>query len=418
MRPSVTQLSSGLTVACDGMAEAETVSLGVWVSTGTRHEAPAVNGVAHLLEHMAFKGTERRSAFAIAQEIEAVGGYLNAYTGRESTAFYAKVLAEDAPLALDIIADILQHPVFDEEELQRERGVVLQEIGQALDTPDDVIFDHFQEVAYPDQALGRPVLGSEKIVSALKRDDLRFFLQNEYGPRRMVVSAAGRIEAGRLEELSAAAFGDLTADSGGALEPARYEGGEYRETRDLEQVHLLFGFPSCSLLDESYYAVNILSTLLGGGMSSRLFQEVREKRGLTYSIYTFNAAFLDGGLFGVYAGTGPHQVRELIPVLCDTLSRLPGSITEEELARAKAQMRASLRMSQESTSARCEQLAQQILTYGAPLYPDDILKRVEAVTLADLDAVVAQTLASAPTLAAIGPLKRLESFERISARLG
>lgn len=418
MKPSVTKLSNGLTIACDPMPTAETVSLGVWISAGTRFEAPAVNGIAHLLEHMAFKGTARRSAFAIAQDIEAVGGYLNAYTGRESTAFYAKVLAEDAPLALDIIADILQHPAFDEGELQRERGVVLQEIGQALDTPDDVIFDHFQEVAYPNQGLGRPVLGRESIVSGLSRDHLRSFLDKEYGPRRMVVAAAGRIDAARLVEMSEAAFGDLTPDCGEAPEPARYEGGTYRETRDLEQVHLLLGFPSCSLLDETYYAVNVLSTLLGGGMSSRLFQEVREKRGLAYSIYSFNTAFLDSGLFGIYAGTSPNQVQELVPVLCDTMNQVVGSITAEELARAKAQLRASLRMSRESTSSRCEQLAQQILTYGAPLQTDDILQRVDAVSTADLDAIVTETLTSAPSLAAIGPLQHLESVERMTARLG
>ncbi|HMB74964.1 MAG TPA: pitrilysin family protein, partial [Kiloniellaceae bacterium] len=268
------------------------------------------------------------------------------------------------------------------------------------------------------QALGRPVLGRESIVSALGGDDLRSFLQKEYGPRRMVVAAAGRIETASLTALCEAAFGDLTPDSGGALEPARYQGGEYRETRDLEQVHLLFGFPSCSLLDERYYAVNTLSTLLGGGMSSRLFQEVREKRGLAYSVYTFNAAFLDGGLFGIYAGTGPNQVQELVPVLCDTLNQLAGDIAAEELERAKAQMRASLRMSRESTSSRCEQLAQQILTYGAPLDPDDILNRIEAVELSDLERILAETRASAPSLAAIGPLKRLESFDRIVARLG
>ena len=215
-----------------------------------------------------------------------------------------------------------------------------------------------------------------------------------------------------------AAFGDLTPDRGNDLEAAHYEGGEYREKRDLEQVHLLLGFPSCSLMDQDYYAVNLLSTLLGGGMSSRLFQEVREKRGLAYSIYSFNAAFLDGGLFGIYAGTGPGQVRELIPVLCDTLNRLGGSIGAEELDRAKAQMRASLLMSRESTSSRCEQLAHQILTYGAPMEADEILQRIETVSLTDLDRIVADALASTPTMAAVGPLEQVEPLERVAARLG
>ena len=418
MTLQVTQRADGLTIASDHMATAETVSLGVWVSAGTRYEAQAVNGIAHLLEHMAFKGTARRSAFAIAQEIEAVGGYLNAYTSREATAYYAKILAKDAPLAVDIIADILQHPAFEEAELQRERGVVLQEIGQAMDTPDDMIFDHFQEVAFPDQPLGRPVLGRVDIVNGLGRDHLKAFLDNHYGPRRMVVAAAGQIEHDRLMELSEAAFDALTADGGSSLETARYQGGEYRETRDLEQVHLLFGFPSCNLLDEDYYAVNLLSTLFGGGMSSRLFQEVREKRGLAYSIYSFNASYLDGGLFGVYAGTGPGEVEELIPVLCDAFNQLGGSLDQEELDRASAQMKASLLMSRESTSSRCEQLAQQILTYGAPLDPDDVLKRIDQVTLADLKRLAGKFLTSQPTMASIGPLDRLEAMERTVERLG
>ena len=235
MSARITRLANGLTVASDTMASVETVSLGAWVGAGTRHEPAAINGVAHLLEHMAFKGTERRSAFDIVQEIEAVGGHLNAYTSREGTAYHAKVLAEDVPLAVDIIADILQHPIFDEEELQRERAVVLQEIGQASDTPDDVIFDHFQETAYPGQALGRPVLGTSEIVGGIDRETLAGYMARHYGGVNMVLAATGRIEHEHFVALVTKAFESLPRTAETEIEPARYRGGDSREDRKLEQ---------------------------------------------------------------------------------------------------------------------------------------------------------------------------------------
>jgi predicted Zn-dependent peptidase len=417
MSIEVTRLPSGLTVATDSMPTA-TVSLGAWIGAGTRHEAAELNGIAHLLEHMAFKGTQRRSAQDIAEEIEAVGGHLNAYTSRENTAFYAKVLAEDAPLALDIVSDILQHPTFLEEELERERAVVLQEIGQAYDTPDDIVFDYFQETAYPGQALGRPVLGESHTVGGLGRTALWDYLHGHYGPQQMVVAAAGQIEHDRFVEMAAAAFAHEDFSSNGATDTADYRGGDRREKRDLEQVHLLLGFDGVGYLDDDYYALSALSTLFGGGMSSRLFQEVREKRGLVYSVYSFHSAFLDGGLFGIYAGTGTQEIRELVPVVCDELSKLTKGVSEEELERARAQLRASLLMSRESSSARAEQIAQQLLIYGRPVPVEEVLGKIAAVTAADIQRVALRLLKSAPTVTAIGPLAHLESAERIAARLG
>jgi predicted Zn-dependent peptidase len=417
MSIEVTRLPSGLTVATDSMPTA-TVSLGAWIGAGTRHEAAELNGIAHLLEHMAFKGTQRRSAQDIAEEIEAVGGHLNAYTSRENTAFYAKVLAEDAPLALDIVSDILQHPTFLEEELERERAVVLQEIGQAYDTPDDIVFDYFQETAYPSQALGRPVLGESHTVGGLGRTALWDYLHGHYGPQQMVVAAAGQIEHDRFVEMAAAAFAHEDFSSNGATDTADYRGGDRREKRDLEQVHLLLGFDGVGYLDDDYYALSALSTLFGGGMSSRLFQEVREKRGLVYSVYSFHSAFLDGGLFGIYAGTGTQEIRELVPVVCDELSKLTKGVSEEELERARAQLRASLLMSRESSSARAEQIAQQLLIYGRPVPVEEVLGKIAAVTAADIQRVALRLLKSAPTVTAIGPLAHLESAERIAARLG
>ncbi len=417
MSIEVTKLPSGLTVATDSMPTA-TVSLGAWIGAGTRHEAAELNGIAHLLEHMAFKGTERRSAQDIAEEIEAVGGHLNAYTSRENTAFYAKVLAEDAPLALDIVSDILQHPTFLEEELERERAVVLQEIGQAYDTPDDIVFDYFQETAYPGQALGRPVLGESHTVGGLGRTALWDYLHGHYGPQQMVVAAAGQIEHDRFVEMVGGAFVHENFSCNGATDAADYRGGDRRENRELEQVHLLLGFDGVGYLDDDYQALLALSMLFGGGMSSRLFQEVREKRGLVYSVYSFHSAFLDGGLFGIYAGTGTQEIRELVPVVCDELTKLTKGISEEELERARAQMRASVLMGRESSSNRAEHLAQQLLIYGRPLPVEEILEKIATVSVEDVERVAANLLKSAPTVTAIGPLAHLESAERIAARLG
>ena len=414
----VTQLDNGLTVASDTMDRVETVSLGAWVGVGTRHEPAEFNGVAHLLEHMAFKGTERRSAYQIAEEIEAVGGHLNAYTGRESTAYYAKVLAENAPLAVDIVADILQHPIFDEDELTRERAVVLQEIGQAHDTPDDSIFDRFQETAYPGQALGRPVLGTGEIVAGIDRQTLKDYMARHYSAGSMVLAAAGKIEHGRFLELVSEAFQALPEKPAGMVEAAAYRGGDYREGRELEQVHVLLGFDSVSYLDDDYYAASVLSTLFGGGMSSRLFQEVRERRGLAYSVYSFVAGYRDGGLFGVYAGTGEGEAAELIPVICDELGKLVTEVREEEVTRARTQHKASILMGLESTGTRCEQMAQHILVYGRPLSVEEIVAKIEAVDLAAVRRVAARISTSHPTLASLGPIAQVEDFARVAARLG
>ena len=417
MTVEVTRLANGLTVATDRMDSVETVSLGAWVAVGTRHERAELNGVAHFLEHMVFKGTEQRSAQDIAQEIEAVGGHLNAYTGRESTAFHAKVLAENLPLALDLVSDIVQHPVFDETELTRERAVVLQEIGQVADTPDDVIFDHFQETAFPSQALGRPLLGRSETVAALDRTNLIDYRTRHYGPGNMVVAAAGRLEHDRFCDLAAAAFGALPAGGQAVAEPARYNGGDFREARELEQVHLVLGFEGVGHHDPDYYASMVFSTLFGGGMSSRLFQEVRELRGLAYAIHSFVWAYGDSGLFGVYAGTGRAEVAELLSVVCGELGKLPSGLDSDEMARARAQLRASVLMSREGTTSRCEQLANQLLLYRRPLPVEEVIERIESVDYAALERFTDRLTGSAPTLAVIGPIDCVDSFDRLSARL-
>jgi predicted Zn-dependent peptidase len=417
MTVGLATLPNGLRIVTDRVDTVATVSLGLWVDVGTRHEPALVNGVAHFLEHMAFKGTKRRSALAIAEEIEAVGGHLNAYTSRESTAYYAKVLKEDVGLALDILADILQHSTFEPAELERERTVILQEIGQANDTPDDIIFDYFQERAFPDQAMGRPVLGSPEIIKSLQRKSVVAYLKDHYGAARMVLSAAGNFEHDEIVALADKLLSGMPAERAVSTEPARYVGGEHRQNRDLEQLHLVLGFPGLPLDDPDYYATAVLSTAFGGGMSSRLFQEVREKRGLVYAISSFAHSYRDGGLFGVYAGTGEDEAAELLPVLCDETLKLGDGFTPAELARAKAQMKAGLLMSLESTSARCEQMAQHMLIHGTPFDPADVVRRIDAVDDAAIQRVVASWRAGPPTLVALGPVGHLEDFARVEARL-
>ncbi len=403
MTITVTTLDNGLRVATDAMEGARSVSLGVFVGTGTRNERPEINGVSHLLEHMAFKGTRRRSARAIAEEIEAVGGHLNAYTSRESTVYVARVLKEDTTLALDILGDILQHSVFDESELELERNVVLQEIGQCNDTPDDIIFDNFQARAYPDQAMGRPILGLPHLVSAFSRDSLDAYMDENYAPERMVVTAAGDVDHDAFAQMVAGSFDSLGAVAAPAPERARYAGGDMRGEKPLEQLHMVLGFEGVRADDPDYYALSVFSGILGGGMSSRLFQEVREKRGLVYTIASFTSSYTDSGLIGVYAGAAADKGGELLPVICDEIKALGGNVTEDELSRARAQVRAGLLMSRESVPSRCEQLGTQMLVYGRPIPIDEITDRIDAVDREAVSRIAARLLATAPTFVTLGP---------------
>jgi predicted Zn-dependent peptidase len=389
----------------------------VWSGVGTRNEPAEHNGVAHLLEHMAFKGTKRRSARDIVVEIEDVGGFLNAYTGREQTAYYAKVLAEDTPLVVDILADILQNSIFDADELTRERAVVLQEIGQAEDTPDDIIFDHFQEIAFPDQAMGRPVLGRAEIVRELPRDVVAGYMASRYRAGQMVLAASGRVDHDALVEMAEKLFSGLPNGAVPVSERARYAGGDGRFARELEQVHLVIGFDGVTYTDPDYYVAAVLSQLLGGGMSSRLFQEIREKRGLVYSIHSFASSYADGGIFGIYAGTGEKEVAELMPVVCDELAKLPGDMSAQEVKRAAAQLRAATLMAREKPSARCEQLASQLLIYGRPIPPAEAVSRIDAVTIDDLARLARRLTQSTPTLTALGPIGQVMEYEALARRL-
>ena len=403
MTVTVTELPNGLRVVSDTMDQVETVSLGAWVEVGARDEDADINGISHLLEHMAFKGTQRRDAKAIAEEIENVGGHLNAYTTRELTAYYAKIMKEDMPLAVDIIADILQHSVMDSTELSREQDVIVQEINQSFDTPDDVVFDYFQETAFPDQALGRPVLGTADLVRAMTPDTLLGYIGKHYSATGMVFAAAGNLDHQRLVDLAEDAFDSLPEPTNGGHEQARYVGGDSHQTRDLEQAHVLVGLEGMAFDDPDFYAASVMSTVLGGGMSSRLFQEIREKRGMAYAIYAYLQCYTDVGLFGVYAGTDKSQVEELVPLIFAQIKEISGGLLDTEIARARAQIKAGILMSLESTSSRSEQLARQMVVFKKPLSIEDTIAKVEAVDEDAIKRVAERLLASPPTLTTLGP---------------
>jgi predicted Zn-dependent peptidase len=418
MSVEVTRLPSGLSVITDAMAHLQTASLGVWVGAGSRHEQTDEHGISHLLEHMAFKGTTRRTARQIAEEIEAVGGDLNAATGVEATAYYARMLRADVPLALDVLADILSDPSFDPEELQREQNVIVQEIGAAEDAPDDLVFDRLQETAFPGQSVGRSILGRRESVRSFDRKRLATYLKRNYLAPDMMVVAAGAVEHRAVVEDVERRFSSFTGPKAPAPVPARFVGGTHVETRDLEQVHVALAMQGLPQRDANLYSLQVFTSVLGGGMSSRLFQEVREIRGLCYSIYAFHAPYSDVGMFGLYSGTDASDVPELMRVVVDQINGAAETINEAEVNRAKVQMKASLLMALESSSARAEQLARQMFAWGRPIPIEEVVGRIESVTVESARAAGRALIARGkPAVAVIGPGPGLESAATIAESL-
>jgi predicted Zn-dependent peptidase len=410
----VSRLSNGLTVATETIPNFESVALGIWVKSGSRNETEDEHGIAHLLEHMAFKGTRRRSAWQIASDIENVGGEINAATSVETTSFYARVLGDDVALAVDILADILQESKFEPEELEREQHVILQEIGAAHDTPDDIVFDRFTETAFRHQTLGRSILGTPETVKSFTSKQLHSFMKRQYGAERMVAVAAGDIRHDDFVREIEAKLGKFRARATGALpQLAHYVGGDFREDRDLMDAQIILGFEGRAYHVRDFYASQVLSMILGGGMSSRLFQEVREKRGLCYSVYAFHWGFSDTGVFGVHAATGQSDIAELVPVIVSELQKAGESISQEELNRARAQYRAGLVMSAESAASRASQIARQILLFGRPIPKEELVERLSALTVDRITDLSARLFASKPTVTAVGPIGTLAPYETI-----
>lgn len=418
MGVEVSRLSNGLTVATETLPHIESVALGVWVKSGARYERDGEHGLAHLLEHMAFKGTGGRSAWKIASEIEDVGGEINAATSLESTSFYARVLKDDVPLAIDILSDILMDSKFDPAELEREQHVILQEIGAAHDTPDDIVFDRFAETAFLNQTLGRSILGTPETVKSFTSTQLRDYMDRQYGADRMVVVATGGVEHDTFVREVEKRLGSFRPNATSeAPQPASYIGGDYREQRDLMDAQVVLGFEGRPYHARDFYASQVLSMILGGGMSSRLFQEVREKRGLCYSVYAFHWGFSDTGIFGVHAATGSGDLQELVPVIVDELHRAGENITQEELNRARAQYRAGLMMSHESVASRTSQIARQMLLFGRPVTTEELVDRLSKLTVERLTDLSSRLFSTRPTLASVGPVELLPDYESINLSL-
>jgi predicted Zn-dependent peptidase len=418
MSVKVTTLKSGINVVTDTMPHLETASLCVWVNSGSRDERRDENGISHFLEHMAFKGTRRRSARQIAEEIEAVGGDLNAATSAENTAYFARVLKADVPLALDVLADILSEPAFDNEELLREQNVIVQEIGAVVDAPDDLVFEHLQEIAFPDQPLGRSILGTAKTVRSFDGGKLRDYLARQYRAPDIVVAAAGAVDHAAVVAEVEKRFASFNGPAARTPEPARFGGGARVEERELEQVHIALALPGVAQTDPTLYSLQMFTNVLGGGMSSRLFQEAREKRGLCYSIYSFHAAYSDIGMFGLYTGTDAADASELMRLVVDEIANTAATLSESEIARVKAQMKAGLLMALESSGERIGQLARHMLAWGRPIPLDELVAKVEAVTVESARAAGRALIRRGkPAIAVLGLGSGLENAAAIAETL-
>lgn len=400
--PRIVRLSNGLTVAVQPMAGVETLAVGLYADCGSRHEEAGLNGVAHLMEHMVFKGAGSRSAREIAEAVEDVGGSINAYTARDHTVFHARLLPGDLALGVDLIADLVRAPRLDADELEREKAVVLQELGEARDTPDDIIFDHLQLAAFPAQALGRPVLGEEATIAAADVGALKGWIDTHYRPGTMVLAAAGKVDEDALLKLAEARFGDLSPGSRAVAEQARYGGGRLADDRKFEQAHLTMAFEGVGYTAADQYALALYASAVGGGMSSRLFQELREERGLAYSVYAFHSPYADTGLFGVYMATARKEAARAQTLARQVLEATAAELQPAELERAKAQAKAGLLMGLESVQARCDHLARQLMIYGRPVDAAEIVAEIDRCDLDRVRSVASRMLAGPMAEATVG----------------
>jgi predicted Zn-dependent peptidase len=384
----LTTLPNGLRVATEKLIGMESVTFCVSFHVGARQETPEEHGLAHLLEHMAFKGTTKRNARQIAEEFDGIGGNVNAYTSMEQTVYYARVLKQHLPLAVEILADILQNSVFDAAELAREQEVILQEIAQTEDSPDDLVFDYLHEAAYPTHPLGRSILGTPETVMQFTADSLKTFIARHYHSNQMIISAAGNLDHAELCQLVEQHFTGFQSVAAEATSLASFTSGQKYVERELEQLQVMLGFQSVPRHDPDYDAAQILSSILGGGMSSRLFQEVREKRGLAYSVNAFLTTYQDTSLCGVHVASSPDKAPELLKVLVEEVQKLTATeVSEAELTRAKNQFRASILMRRESPTAVAESIARNLQEYGRYRSADELIQRFSVVTPQDIKRV-------------------------------
>lgn len=414
---NITNLKNGIRVVTEEIENVQTVSLGTWVGVGSRYEARSENGISHFLEHMAFKGTQTRSALEIMRQVENVGGYINAYTGKDMTGYYVHLLKENMSTGLDIISDIVQHATMDQKELDTEKGVILQELSMYRDRPDYVVAQNFDATAYADQPFGRDVGGDPEVIRTMTSEKMLEYMHRQYTAKRMVISASGAVKHEDFVARCEALFTDVNTHEGQACEPAHYTGGFSYVNQPHEQVNLWLGFESESYASPKRWTAKVLAMILGSGMASRLFQEIREKRGLVYTVRATTDPDSDTGMFDIYAGTGEKEVADLMPVMCDEIVRLADTLTDEEIDRAKTQIKARLLMQSEEISSHADRNARSMLNFGRVVSDEEILKTVMAIQKTDLSLYAKKLFAQKPTVAALGPIQNLMSYEDICARL-
>ena len=418
MGVKLTNLDNGLRVVSDENMHFETASIGVWVKVGSRSEQSSQHGISHLLEHMAFKGTKTRTSRDIVAEIEAVGGELNASTSVDNTAYYVRIMKDDVELAIDILADIILNASICPNELELEKHVIIQEIGANFDSPEDYVGDLLLETAWPKQAIGRSILGTMDTVASIDVTALREFMAQHYRAPNMVVASAGAVDHEQIVKLVNQKFMDISSAKGKPLQASKYVGGETIEARNLQEAQIYLGFEGFRYGHKHFYAVQMLASMLGGGMSSRLFQVAREVKGLCYTIYASHLGFEDTGLFAINAATGKEDINELMHVICEELLKIELDVTEDEVAIAKAQIKANLMMTLESPSTRSTQIARQVLVYGRVLDKREIFSKLDAITVEDISNLAKKMFSSEfPTLVAVGPINETLSRDKILSQL-
>ena len=415
MQVNQTVLTNGLRIMTIERPQTETVSLGIWVRTGAACESEDINGISHFVEHMVFKGTAKRNALQISEDIENVGGQTNAYTSREFTVFYAKMLKNDIELAIDVLADLVMAPTFDVAEMTKEKEVVVQEIKQSNDDPSDIVQDYFYETAFSGQALGRTILGPAEKVRGFTADDLRNYMGHNYAAENILVAAVGNLNHDAFVKMVQERMENLQPKTNFVKDKQIYTGGAFIKQRDIEQAQVMLGFPAIDYHNPEYYTASILSTILGGSMSSRLFQEIREKRGLVYTVYSYVNAHTEAGLFGIYAGLDAEQIKKYVPVVIDEIKKICNEdVTDKELNRVRVQLKASLLMGLESSSTTAEVMARQQLIHGRVIPVKEIVERIDNVSKEKIRHLAQQIFSGQPTYTLLGNLKDYPAYEEIT----
>ncbi len=418
MEVNLSTLQNGLRIVTVESPQLETVSLGIWVNTGSAYETPDVNGISHFIEHMVFKGTKKRNYLQISEDIEKVGGVTNAYTSRESTAFYAKMLKNDLETAIDILADLVMAPTFSATETAKEQDVVVQEIKQSYDDPSDIVYDYFQEAAFNNQPLGRNVLGTEKLVRSFNADKMREYMRHHYAAENMVVAASGNLRHAEFVKMVEERMSTLNPQIDFVKPQQHYTGGCVFKKRKIKQAQTVLGFNGFQYNSPDLYAGQILSLILGGGMSSRLFQEIREKRGLVYTVYSFVNSFTQSGMFGIYAGLNEEEIKRYMPVVTDEIKKVVNDyVKDEELEKVKVQMKANLLMGLESSSAVTETIARHQLIYGKNIPIEQIIQQIESVDKNDIQNAARKIFASVPTYVILGDLQEYPTYDEVQKYL-